>query len=328
MPLAHVALRTTDRDAATDVSPPRIGLVASRMHREHPQGALLRLVSAIEIRLRDDFPVEFVVVGQTFDALQAAGLLRGHPSLRRLPTRREGGIIHLVAGVVDNAGDDALDAVIYLLDPDDPTSVFPEGLALKRECVIHGKPFISTYAHAREWFELERIARGAAPDPALDPWFDLQSQTVALVAHDALKPKMLDFAKEHFALLSRFARRIGTGTTGGLLNELAASRLPESAAATAWVDRYLSGPLGGDAQIAREILLGRCGRVIFFEDPHVARQHEADIQLLERSARIRGDATMCVSDPKGAARWAVLVARRAAMVTPRGDVEAADPPAT
>ncbi|HUN92227.1 MAG TPA: methylglyoxal synthase [Burkholderiaceae bacterium] len=289
---------------------PRIGLVASRIHRE-PSGALLRLVAALEPALRGELPLDLAVVGQTFDAIADAGLLRDYPALRRLPSRREGGIIHLVAGIVDDSGADELDAVIYLLDPDDPTSVFPEGLALKRECVIHGKPFISTYAHAREWFELERIARGGRADPSLDRWFDIASQTVALVAHDARKPEMVAFAREHFDLLDRFARRIGTGTTGGLLNELAAARPPGAAPVRVpWVDRYRSGPLGGDAQIARDILLARCERVIFFEDPHVARQHEADIQLLERSARIRSDETMCVSDPVSAQRWAALVARR------------------
>jgi len=290
--------------------PRRIGLVASRIHRA-PDGALVRLFAAVEPLLRTELPLELAIVGQTFDALAGAGLLHGHDRTVRLPPRRDGGIIHLVAGIVDDDGPDRLDGVIYLLDPDDPTSVFPEGQALKRECVIHGKPFISTAAHAREWFELERIARGGRPDPALDDWFDLRAQTVALVAHDARKAEMVAFAERHFELLDGFGGRIGTGTTGGLLNELAARRGAGRRGDDAtWVRRYRSGPLGGDAQIAREILLGRCERVVFFEDPHVARQHEADIQLLERSARIRTGSTMCVSDPASAQRWAELIGRR------------------
>jgi len=303
----------------------RIGLVASRIHRTTPHGALLRLIAAIEDAIRTRLRCELVVVGQTYDALQSAGLLQGYPAIRRLPSRREGGIIHLVAGVVDDHGSEALDAVIYLLDPDDPTSVFPEGLALKRECVIHGKPFISTLAHAREWFELAFVERGAAPDPSLDPWFDLGAQTIALVAHDARKAEMLAFVSRYFTLLDGFARRIGTGTTGGLLNQLASTRrggastLPANPDLTPdWVHCYRSGPLGGDAQIAREILDGHCSRIIFFEDPHVARQHEADIQLLERSARIHGDATMCVSDPVSARHWAEAIARRAQMCAGTG----------
>jgi len=82
-------------------------------------------------------------------------------------------------------------------------------------------------------------------------------------------------------VLSRFGERIGTGTTGQHLNELAWSRgWPRD---QDWIQRFQSGPLGGDAQIADRVLEGRCQRAIFFEDPHVARQHEADIQLLERA---------------------------------------------
>lgn len=61
---------------------------------------------------------------------------------------------------------------------------------------------------------------------------------------------------------------------------------------------------GGGAQIARLLLEGKCDRVIFFEDPHVAREHEADIQLLERAARVVGERAICVNDPATADRWA------------------------
>src|SRR3546814_5645783 len=98
---------------------------------------------------------------------------------------------------------------------------------------------------------------------------------------------MVEFAASQFDLLSRFAGRVGTGTTSGRLNELAWSRgWPQD---KPWVQAYLSGPLGGDAQIAELVLEQRCQRVIFFEDPHVARQHEADIQLLERAVRVVTD---------------------------------------
>ncbi len=96
-----------------------------------------------------------------------------------------------------------------------------------------------------------------------------------------MKPAMLAFADEHFDVLARFGQRVATGTTGQRLNELAWSRGWPSD--TPWVTRYQSGPMGGDAQIADRVLEGRCQRAIFFEDPHVARQHEADIQLLERA---------------------------------------------
>ena len=209
----------------------------------------------------------------------------------------------LVAEVVGLDGAErSLDGAIYLIDPVDPSSIFPEATALKRQCVIHGKPFLSTVASAHDWIEMERIHAGLAPDSGADEFHAFESQTLALIAHDAMKAKMLDFAATHFDLLSRFARRVATGTTGQRLNELAWSR--GWPAHTPWTVRYHSGPMGGDAQIADLVLERRCQRAIFFEDPHVARQHEADIQLLERAVTTVTDHAVCSTSPVVAQRWA------------------------
>ena len=166
-----------------------------------------------------------------------------------------------------------------------------------------------TVASARDWIELERIRAGLLPDPAADRLHDLEGQTLALIAHDAMKPQMMAFAAENFDLLSRFARRVATGTTGQRLNELAWSRgWPQG---RSWVHRYQSGPMGGDAQIADLVLERRCQRAIFFEDPHVARQHEADIQLLERAVTTVTDEAVCITAPAVAQRWASAAAERA-----------------
>ncbi|HJW47552.1 MAG TPA: methylglyoxal synthase, partial [Lysobacter sp.] len=179
----------------------------------------------------------------------------------------------------------------------------------KRQCVIHGKPFLSTVAAACDWMEMERIHAGLAPDPGADRYYALEQQTVALIAHDAMKAHMQAFVDGHFDVLSRYAHRVATGTTGQLLNELAWSRgWPPD---TPWAKRYRSGPMGGDAQIADRVLEGRCQRVIFFEDPHVARQHEADIQLLERAVTTVTDDVVCFTSPTVAARWVAAVRRRA-----------------
>jgi methylglyoxal synthase len=69
--------------------------------------------------------------------------------------------------------------------------------------------------------------------------------------------------------------------------------------------------MGGDAQIADRVLERRCQRAIFFEDPHVARQHEADIQLLERAVTTVTDNAVCITSPLVAARWAQAAAKRA-----------------
>lgn len=55
------------------------------------------------------------------------------------------------------------------------------------------------------------------------------------------------------------------------------------------------------------ILDGQCNRVVFLEDPHVARRHKADIQLLERAARTRTVSASCMSDQRNADRWLSLL---------------------
>jgi methylglyoxal synthase len=299
-------------------NPPRyrIALAANRAHHDAPDSALVRLLrggqAAIETHLRP----HLIVVGRTLDAMRRHNLLSAYPSIERFPYGRDGGLMMLVSRVVEPDPAKSLDAVIYLVDPVDPSSNFPEALALKRQCVIHGKVFLSTLAGAREWLELESVAVGAPPDPTLDTIFDLEQEGIALIAHDSMKHRMLALAEKHFALLDRFAMRCATGTTGGLLNELA-QKIKGKEAGRHWVRPFLSGPLGGDAQIAELILNRQCRRVLFLEDPHVARQHEPDIQLLERAARTVTDYASCSSDAKGVERWLSLLAWRHEQVARR-----------
>ncbi|KMM74555.1 methylglyoxal synthase [Xanthomonas sp. NCPPB 1128] len=286
----------------------RLGLAANRLHHQGKDAALFRWLRASEAGIRE-LQLGLHAVGRTHEAIVRAGLLAGHAGLKRYPFGREGGLMKLVAEVVGLEGAErTLDGAIYLIDPVDPSSIFPEAIALKRQCVIHGKPFISTVASARDWVEMERIHAALPSDRGADDLYALPRQTLALIAHDAMKPQMLAFASEHFDLLSRFAERVATGTTGQRLNELAWSRgWPQG---EPWVHRYQSGPMGGDAQIADRVLERRCHRAIFFEDPHVARQHEADIQLLERAVTTVTDNAVCITSPAIAARWAQAAARR------------------
>ena len=285
----------------------RFGLAANRLHHERDTAALFKWLERSATGIRE-LGIELYTVGRTFDAIERSGLLAGHAGLKRYPYGREGGLMKLVARVTQGPdGTKPFDGAIYLIDPVDPSSIFPEALALKRQCITHGRPFVSTLMGAIEWVEVERVGRGLAPDPALRLTFDFSQQTLALIAHDALKEQMVDFADQHFDLLTCFAQRIGTGTTGRLLNDLARSR--GWTGPGPWVQPYLSGPLGGDAQIAEQVLQRRCQRVVFFEDPHVARQHEADIQLLERAVRVATGEACCIASPAVAHTWAMAMKR-------------------
>jgi methylglyoxal synthase len=286
----------------------RFGLAANRLHHESYGAALFTWLEQSAAGIRE-LGMDLYTVGRTCDAIERSGLLDRHSGLIRYPYGREGGLMKLVARVTEGRdGAAPFDGAIYLIDPVDPSSIFPEALALKRQCITHGKPFVSTLMGAIEWVEVERLCMGLTPDPALNSIFDFSRQTLALIAHDALKDRMVEFAAAHFDLLSQFAGRVGTGTTSGRLNELAWSRgWPKD---KAWVQPYLSGPLGGDAQIAELVLEERCQRVVFFEDPHVARQHEADIQLLERAVRVVSDKAACIASPAVADKWARAMLRR------------------
>jgi methylglyoxal synthase len=61
------------------------------------------------------------------------------------------------------------------------------------------------------------------------------------------------------------------------------------------------------------VLERRCHRAIFFEDPHVARQHEADIQLLERAVTTATHDAVCATTPAVAQRWCDAARLRAGL---------------
>ena len=94
---------------------------------------------------------------------------------------------------------------------------------------------------------------------------------VALIAHDEKKPTMIDLAREHEAFLSS-VDLLATGTTG--------ARLIEETSLS--VERKLSGPQGGDAEISAEVARGEVNAVVFLRDPLTAQPHEPDISALLR----------------------------------------------
>lgn len=101
------------------------------------------------------------------------------------------------------------------------------------------------------------------------------TQTIALIAHDGKKDDMTRFAHSHREQLTHF-HIIATGTTG--------QRIAETTGLE--VERMLSGPYGGDAQIGARIAEGSVAAVIFLIDPLYAHPHEPDIQGLLRICNV------------------------------------------
>ncbi len=100
-------------------------------------------------------------------------------------------------------------------------------------------------------------------------------KTIALIAHDGKKDEIIAFAAQFREILGRF-HLIGTGTTGGLVQER--TGLP--------VERMLSGPVGGDVQIAARVVVGDVAAVIFFVDQLEKHPHDPDIQTLLRACNV------------------------------------------
>lgn len=100
-------------------------------------------------------------------------------------------------------------------------------------------------------------------------------ETVALIAHDGRKADMVAFATYNRHRLGQF-HLVATATTGELLRDKVG--LP--------CERVLSGPRGGDAQIAAMVAEGRIRAVIFLVDPLSAHPHDPDIQTVLRVCNV------------------------------------------
>lgn len=93
---------------------------------------------------------------------------------------------------------------------------------------------------------------------------------IALIAHDGKKADMVAFLLQNKELL-KGASLVATGTTGKHVERAGLK-----------VHKVLSGPLGGDAQIAAMAATKEVDIVIFFRDPLDKHPHEPDVQMLMR----------------------------------------------
>lgn len=94
---------------------------------------------------------------------------------------------------------------------------------------------------------------------------------IALIAHDKKKDDIIDFVRRYKEIFKEH-ELYATGTTGRLINEIVGLE----------VERFLSGPLGGDQQIGAKICEGKIDLVIFLRDPLTAQPHEPDVSALLR----------------------------------------------
>lgn len=99
---------------------------------------------------------------------------------------------------------------------------------------------------------------------------------IALVAHDAKKSAMTDWAARHADFLAR-CDLVATGTTGARIAERCPALAPT---------RLKSGPLGGDQQIGARLAEGLIDALVFFVDPLSPHPHDVDVKALMRVALV------------------------------------------
>jgi len=95
---------------------------------------------------------------------------------------------------------------------------------------------------------------------------------IAIIAHDGKKAEMVAFLRSHLDFLTnKKIELVATGTTGKHALDAGLN-----------VRCMLSGPHGGDAQIAAMVADHEIDIVFFFRDPLGKHPHEPDIAMLMR----------------------------------------------
>ncbi|RST72218.1 methylglyoxal synthase [Siminovitchia acidinfaciens] len=100
---------------------------------------------------------------------------------------------------------------------------------------------------------------------------------LALIAHDKKKDNIVQFAMAYRHILKKH-KLFATGTTG--------TRIQEATGLD--IQRFESGPLGGDQQIGALVAQNQIDMIIFLRDPLTAQPHEPDVSALMRLSDVYG----------------------------------------
>lgn len=249
----------------------------------------------------------------------------------RLPGRREGGVTILANYLVSRQC-----SILWpFYDPTEGHWLSPENLALTRLCDVWHVKRLRNSGSLEGWFAAEADADRdrnkqscppvltlASPPPIRPRDFrvggimssqiqlttpasdDERPPTIALIAHDEMKERMIDFAVQYENELDCFGSIMATATTGRSVEE-AVPRLKDQNK----IKRYLSGPKGGDIQIATEILAGRCDVIVFFLDPLRPHPHADDIRVVLGACMVENNVRILTNEVE-AREWMEAVPRR------------------
>ncbi len=211
-----------------------------------------------------------------------AGLVEQQPGIS--------GMIEIAYELVEGR----VDAIIHFTDWEDVIGK-ADSMVLRREANVHNIPIASDIHTAesmvRAWSAL--LARTHASDPIFKvrpapkvrplEGLTLDHRIIALIAHDRMKLDLCCFVVEHAkTIFNNFDFVLATGTTGGWLKRFF-DALGRGQEAAKKIRCCLSGPYGGDVQIAAAVVKKLCRKVIFLQDPLTSHAHDTDIRLFEQS---------------------------------------------
>ena len=121
----------------------------------------------------------------------------------------------------------------------------------------------------------------------------IQNKTIALIAHDRRKADMVEWIEYNANILLN-NQIVATGTTGQLIETTLQNYFQvNTQKEDFFVDKKLSGPMGGDAEIAAMVVNGQIDFCVFLIDDLNSNPHEADIQMLLRQCRVHNVPVAC-----------------------------------
>ncbi len=107
-------------------------------------------------------------------------------------------------------------------------------------------------------------------------------KNIALVAHDSKKQDLLNWIKNNEKSLIKH-NLYATGTTGVKIEKQLGLN----------IEKFKSGPIGGDQQIGAAIVDQKIDILIFFWDPLSSQPHDPDVKALLRVAALWDTVVAC-----------------------------------
>lgn len=149
----------------------------------------------------------------------------------------------------------------------------------------YNKTDISRYEKVKIWREEKNIHDELEHCEKM-----FNDMTVALIAHDDMKKRMVEFAVDHESELDQFKTILATGTTGREVAAATSRKIGDK------MVRHHSGPKGGDIEIATAILCNLCDIVIFFIDPLSPHPHIDDIRVVFQACMVSDKVVMITNE--------------------------------